>query len=99
MVDGDDEGFAGIGGGELGPEPVDLVLVNFRLGFADIGEQADDGGERGGECPEDVGQVHLGAVGVGFQRAELGGVGGHEVLHPAVQRFFMGVHRAVLRPG
>lgn len=96
MMDGDDQGEAGIGSGEFAFEPVDLVLMDFALGFADVGEEADDGGEGGGEGPEDVGQVHLGAADAGFAGAELAGAGGHEILNPAIEGIFVRIDGAVL---
>jgi hypothetical protein len=46
MVDCDDQRFVRVGYLQFTFEPVDLVLVQFRLRLADIGEQPDNRGER-----------------------------------------------------
>jgi len=97
VVNRDDKGKIGIGGGQLPFEPVDLVLVDFAFGLPDVRKEADDSCQRGREGPKDVGKVHLCPGGRGLARAKGARSFCHEVLNPTVQRKFGWVNGTILR--
>src|ERR1700691_1875878 len=97
VMNGHDQCKVGVGSLQFALKPIDLILMNLRLGLADVRKYADDRGERRGECPINVRQIHLRAVSAGFERTWLGWILRHEILHPTVERDFGWINRAVLR--